>query len=293
MNTIERTNTKERRRWAIAKDLSNQFIQRKDIHARQLDDGRYVCVYQRFTTGLMYLHLAGEITLGTYLLDEKGRVRFTVLDADDDQGMDDLVKIEKFLDALGATSYREGSRRGGHLWMFFKEPIDGKLAKDYGEGLLEYLGLEMEVFPKQSEPPGSLIRVPFGIHRKSGVRYSFIGIGNLYQQVRELSDPKTVPMDIVLDYQKDPGKKYVNSIKTKKERDLVKFVSKFIELKETKGGAVGLCPFHEDDKPSFGVNKEGNYWHCFAGCGSGDAVKFLMRFKGITYRQAQEEVNNG
>jgi hypothetical protein len=33
------------------------FIQRRDLHARQLDDRRYVCVYKGFTAGLMYLHL--------------------------------------------------------------------------------------------------------------------------------------------------------------------------------------------------------------------------------------------
>ena len=48
---------------------------------------------------------------------------------------------------------------------------------DFGRGLLSYHHLEgVEIFPKQEKiigGPGSLIRMPFGIHRLSGLRYSF------------------------------------------------------------------------------------------------------------------------
>jgi hypothetical protein len=50
---------------------------------------------------------------------------------------------------------------------------------------------------------------------------------------------------------------------------VLEFVSQYVELKPTASGAVGLCPFHDDHHPSFGVSDEGNYWHCFAGSGGG------------------------
>jgi hypothetical protein len=31
-----------------------------------------------------------------------------------------------------------------------------------------------------------------------------------------------------------------------------------------EGGAIGLCPFHDDQHPSFGMNDQENCWHCFA-----------------------------
>lgn len=48
---------------------------------------------------------------------------------------------------------------------------------------------------------------------------------------------------------------------------VLEFVGQYVDLKPTASGAVGLCPFHDDHYPNFGVNEEGNSWHCFAGCG--------------------------
>jgi len=50
---------------------------------------------------------------------------------------------------------------------------------------------------------------------------------------------------------------------------VLEFVGEYVELKPTVSDAIGLCPSHDDRPPSFEVNVEGNYWHCFAGCGRG------------------------
>jgi hypothetical protein len=60
---------------------------------------------------------------------------------------------------------------------------------------------------------------------------------------------------------------YLVSEPIKASMTVPEFVSQYVELKPTASGAVGLCPFHDDHHPSFGVNSEGNYWHCFAGSG--------------------------
>jgi hypothetical protein len=65
--------------------LAQRFVQRWDLHARQLDDGSYVCVHEQLNVGHLLDHLRGEITLGTYLLDQESQARFIVLDADDAQ----------------------------------------------------------------------------------------------------------------------------------------------------------------------------------------------------------------
>jgi hypothetical protein len=73
---------------------------------------------------------------------------------------------------------------------------------------------------------------------------------------------------------------------------LMDFLSAYIDLRPVASGAIGLCPFHDDHTPSFGVNKEGNYWHCFAGCGSGSIVDFWMKYKNIGFRQAVNELKD-
>ncbi len=49
-----------------------------------------------------------------------------------------------------------------------------------------------------------------------------------------------------------------------------------ISLKPAKGDElVGLCPFHEDTKPSFRVNTKKRAFHCFGCDAKGNALDFI------------------
>jgi DNA primase len=63
-----------------------------------------------------------------------------------------------------------------------------------------------------------------------------------------------------------------------------------VGLNPTASGTVGLCPFHDDHNPSLGVNDEGNYWHCFAGCGGGSVIDFWMGWKKCDFTTAVKEL---
>jgi DNA primase len=53
---------------------------------------------------------------------------------------------------------------------------------------------------------------------------------------------------------------------------------------------TGLCPFHNEKSPSFFVNDEKGFYHCF-GCGAhGDAIGFLVASEGLGFREAVERV---
>lgn len=50
----------------------------------------------------------------------------------------------------------------------------------------------------------------------------------------------------------------------------------------------GLCPFHNEKTPSFTINDEKAFFHCF-GCGAhGDAIEFVRRFERMQYAEAVE-----
>jgi len=52
----------------------------------------------------------------------------------------------------------------------------------------------------------------------------------------------------------------------------------------------GLCPFHNEKSPSFTVNEEKGFFHCF-GCGAhGDVISFVMRSDGLTFPEAVERL---
>ena len=49
---------------------------------------------------------------------------------------------------------------------------------------------------------------------------------------------------------------------------------------------VGLCPFHNEKTPSFTVNDDKGFFHCF-GCGAhGDVIGFVMRHEGLSFPEA-------
>lgn len=52
----------------------------------------------------------------------------------------------------------------------------------------------------------------------------------------------------------------------------------------------GLCPFHHEKTPSFTVNNEKEFYHCF-GCGAhGDVIRFLTEVHKLTFMEAVKEL---
>jgi DNA primase len=68
--------------------------------------------------------------------------------------------------------------------------------------------------------------------------------------------------------------------------DIVEVVGAHVRLRKAGRNFVGLCPFHGEKTPSFTVNREKGFFHCF-GCGAGGTVfNFLMRLEGATFPEA-------
>jgi hypothetical protein len=249
--------------YPLAAILARRFIQRWDCHARQLEDGRYVCVHKPLTPSLLVAHLAGDVTLGTYLLNERSQAKFIVLDADDEGTFYQLGVAAQRLADEGASGYMERSRRGGHLWLFCAEPVSGGLARAFGQGIQAAFDLDgVELYPKQSDAtrgPGSLIRLPFGIHRRSGRRYGFVTptgaalAPTIREQLAALKNPETVSDAAFSAYQSrvsgrfEPKPMVVSastaetvSGRIKQAVSVLEFVSQFVDL---SARGIGKCPF--------------------------------------------------
>ncbi len=68
--------------------------------------------------------------------------------------------------------------------------------------------------------------------------------------------------------------------------DIVDVIGQYVKLRRTGSSYVGLCPFHNEKSPSFHVNSEGQYFHCF-GCGAGgDVFGFMMKYGNYSYPDA-------
>lgn len=69
-------------------------------------------------------------------------------------------------------------------------------------------------------------------------------------------------------------------------------VARKVKLKAKGKEFEGLCPFHNEKTPSFTVNNQKGFYHCF-GCGShGDIISFVMNTEKISYQDAVIELAN-
>lgn len=292
----------------LVRECSELFINRWDIYAFQQHDGSYYCVHQPLTAHLIQQHLTKRITIGAYALDSENRGKWLVFDADDQEKWEKLKALSERLQQRAIPSFLELSRRGGHLWLFFKESLRGRTLLALGKALASSAQVQVEVFPKgeHEEGPGSLVRLPFGIHQRADHRYSFINPdGNdLSRSVREqlaiLGQAPKVPTVFVADTLVEMAQ--IERVGTRlipnepklddklAQMDIYEFVAQYIEL--TPNGR-GHCPFHPDTHMSFSVNRKENYWNCFAGCGGGDIVAFWAKKRGISRAEAYRELQDG
>ncbi|MCA9282797.1 MAG: DNA primase [Phycisphaerales bacterium] len=68
--------------------------------------------------------------------------------------------------------------------------------------------------------------------------------------------------------------------------DIVRLIGEHVTLRPKGREYVGLCPFHDDHKPSMCVVPHKHMFHCFS-CGSGgNAFDFMMKFHGMEFREA-------
>jgi len=68
--------------------------------------------------------------------------------------------------------------------------------------------------------------------------------------------------------------------------DIVELVSQYVALVKRGKEHVGLCPFHDDSRPSMYVSPAKQIYKCFA-CGAGGGVfQFLMQYDKVTFPEA-------
>ncbi|TLD85279.1 DNA primase [Helicobacter sp. MIT 11-5569] len=76
----------------------------------------------------------------------------------------------------------------------------------------------------------------------------------------------------------------------KNQLDILEVISHYIEVKKMGSSYKACCPFHQEKTPSFVVNANKGFYHCF-GCGvSGDSIKFVMEYEKLSYIEAIEKL---
>ena len=153
-------------------------------------------------------HLEGTVTIGSYTIHLDGELRdfcsWCVLDFDVDKKVRNTIELmeseemkesayNKELSSIKATIkalllslpqvgmspdqalVEFSGNKGYHIWFFFEEPIPARNAYLFLNGVKAYFGLppDLEAFPKQvtaGNAYGNLIKLPLGLHKKTGKR---------------------------------------------------------------------------------------------------------------------------
>lgn len=78
----------------------------------------------------------------------------------------------------------------------------------------------------------------------------------------------------------------------KNKLNIVDIIGQNIQLKKKGANYWGICPFHSEKTPSFSVNEEKQFYHCF-GCGAGgDIIKFVQDYYKLDFNDAIAKICN-
>ena len=85
-------------------------------------------------------------------------------------------------------------------------------------------------------------------------------------------------------------KEYLEEIKTRLKVSTV--ISKYVNLKKRGKEFVGLSPFKSEKTPSFTVNDEKGFYHCFSTSEHGNIFDFIMKTQNLKFGEAVKTLAN-
>lgn len=279
----------------VTRTFAETFISRWDCYPLQLETGTYMQVREKLTLSHIFKHITNArlgykpFTIGAYALDRNSQARWVCFDADAQEQWIELWRLAKSLREAKVPIYLEPSRRGGHLWLF-TPLLSGSDIRQFARKLLvmekiaeygEDRKRRIEIYPKEDvldEGAGSFVRLPLGVHQKSGQIYHFVDFDgkpiapSIREQMKALGQPNKVSLDFVnailaqdVEVPAPPPKPSPKFKKRKARHNeplseslkhaisVFDFISRYVDL---NGQGRGLCPFHDEHERSFAVNKQ-------------------------------------
>lgn len=183
------------------------FSGREGVYARQwvspTGESGYTPVEEPLSPRVAENHILGNFTIGVYPVRLDNTVSFIAFDLDAAkfavkkaitsqrawQGLMTRVHSTacKLMDVAArhdiALYLEDSGFKGRHAWIFLDVPVQAGVAKRFGEVLVSQISplppeVTVEVFPKQGSVRrgglGNLIKLPLGVHRRTGKRALFI-----------------------------------------------------------------------------------------------------------------------
>lgn len=74
----------------------------------------------------------------------------------------------------------------------------------------------------------------------------------------------------------------------KQKCDIVDVISRYIQVQRKGRNFWACCPFHHEKTPSFSINAEEGFFHCFGCKESGDVITFVQKYENCSFYEACE-----
>ena len=72
------------------------------------------------------------------------------------------------------------------------------------------------------------------------------------------------------------------------QTDIVDVIGRRVQLNKKGSNHWGICPFHDDNKPSMAVNQDKQFYYCFVCQASGNSINFLREYENLDFSDAVE-----
>ena len=76
----------------------------------------------------------------------------------------------------------------------------------------------------------------------------------------------------------------------KEANDIVDVIGSYISLRPAGQIFKGVCPFHDDHRPSFDVDPRRQRYRCWACNKYGDVINFVQEFEHVGFQEALESL---
>lgn len=74
--------------------------------------------------------------------------------------------------------------------------------------------------------------------------------------------------------------------RVRQANDIVDVVGEVVQLKKQGKNYFGLCPFHDENTPSFSVTEDKQIYHCFGCKKGGNVISFMMEIEGLSFYES-------
>lgn len=152
-------------------EWNRDYCNKPSVKCTECDHRQFLPV----TDKVIYDHLAGKHTIGVYPLLQDETCWFVAVDFDKTTWKEDVLAFLRTCDEMGVSAVLERSRsgNGGHVWVFFDQPVPARLARKLMSAVLtrtlerrHQVGFDSydRLFPNQDTMPkggfGNLIALP-------------------------------------------------------------------------------------------------------------------------------------